>query len=152
VVRPHVSYEHIQAIAQHWRTTVENVLHSVQDTVYSEFWRNNLYLVEVNRNPNKPMIYVSIRRLDRAPVHDWRHFQRIKNELVGAEYEGVELYPAESRLLDTANQYHLWVFKEPNLRFPFGFDERAVTSVSLGGGKQRPYPEDHSGAGAKPAE
>jgi hypothetical protein len=37
-------------------------------------------------------------------VHDWRDLQRIKNQLVGPECEAVELYPAESRKVDTANQ------------------------------------------------
>jgi len=29
--------------------------------------------------------------------------------IVGEEHEAFEVYPAESRLVDTANQYHLWV-------------------------------------------
>lgn len=44
--------------------------------------------------------------------------QRIKNELLGDEYEACELYPAESRLVDGANQFHLWAI---NGQFPFGF-------------------------------
>jgi hypothetical protein len=44
-------------------------------------------------------------RLDGQAIHDWRELQRIKNEIVGDEIEAVELYPAESRLLDTANWY-----------------------------------------------
>lgn len=39
--------------------------------------------------------------------------------------EGVELYPAESRKADSANQYHLWVLSEP-IQFPFGFQSRFV--------------------------
>lgn len=38
--------------------------------------------------------------------------------------EGIELYPAESRLVDTSNQYHLWVFK--GRRLATGFQFRAV--------------------------
>jgi len=53
------------------------------------------------------MLHLSIKRLDKHPVRDWRHFQRIKNELIGEENEAVELYPAQSRLVDTTNQYHL---------------------------------------------
>ena len=48
--------------------------------------------------------------------------QRIKNELCGTETEAVEIYPAESRLADTANQYHLWCV-EPGVHFPFGFND-----------------------------
>ena len=39
--------------------------------------------------------YLSIKRKDKKAVHDWRHFQLIKNELVGEEIEAIELYPAE---------------------------------------------------------
>jgi hypothetical protein len=40
--------------------------------------------------------------------HNWQHLQRIKNDLLGEEWEGVELYPQQSRLCDEANLYHLW--------------------------------------------
>lgn len=73
------------------------------------------------------MVHLSIKRFDRAPIHDWRVMQEIKNKILGPEHEAVELYPAESRLTDTANQYHLWCFKDAAARFPFGyFDGRNV--------------------------
>ncbi len=65
--------------------------------------------------------------------------QRIKNELVGEECEGVELYPAESRLVDSSNQFHMFVCKEPGTKFPFGFENRYVTEGSVFGSKQRPF-------------
>ena len=70
-----------------------------------------------------PMIHLSIKRHDRQPIHDWRDLQEIKTDLVGARNEGVELYPAEDRVIDAANQFHLWVMKDPEIRFPFGFHE-----------------------------
>ncbi len=51
---------------------------------------------------------ISIRRHDNAPCHKWRDFQEIKNQLLGPDHNMVEVYPAESRLLDTENVYHLW--------------------------------------------
>jgi hypothetical protein len=63
--------------------------------------------------------YLTIKRHDRVAVHDWRHLQAIKTEVCGAEREAVELYPAESRLMDEANQYHLWVAPEGET-LPFG--------------------------------
>ena len=77
-----------------------------------------------------PLVHLSIKRIDQAPVHDWRDLQRIKNELVGAECEAVELYPATSRLVDTSTQYHLWCSRDPSFRFPFGFGDRLVTYES----------------------
>ena len=52
--------------------------------------------------------------------------QYIKNELVGEENEGFELYPRESRLVDTANQFHIWVFQEEKNGIPIGWEERVV--------------------------
>lgn len=93
-----------------------------------EQFANDLYVVHrrevAPKDANQPpMIYLSIRRQDRKAVHDWRHFQRIKNQLAGPEWEGVEIYPAESRLVDGANQYHLWCF---NFTLGFGFNTRLV--------------------------
>ncbi len=100
---------------------------------------NNIYQVKLC--DDRDVIWLSIKRHDKAAIHDWRHFQRIKNELVGPENEAVEIYPAESRLIDTANQYHLWVFKDPTYRLPLGFNEGrktvdAATAEKIGA-KQR---------------
>lgn len=86
---------------------------------------NGLFTVMVRTldvNNENGVIHLSIRNNERKPIRDWRHFQRIKNELVGTEREALELYPAESRLVDEANQYHLWVLPTGEL-FPFGFNE-----------------------------
>jgi len=87
------------------------------------------------------MVHLSIKTHDRSARHDWRDLQRIKNELCGPECEAVELFPAESRLVDGANQYHLFVFRD--FRFPFGFNERLVADGDWRQSKQRPWrPED----------
>ena len=114
---------------------------------FDEIWLNSHYQVCLKRIPAPPdwpcdMIHLSIKRLDKHPIHDWRHFQWIKNELVGEENEAVEIYPAESRLVDTSNQYHLWVFFDPNVRIPFGFKERAIWLGGTYGSKQRDWPEE----------
>lgn len=86
------------------------------------------------------MLHLNCRRTDREAIHDWRELQTIKNVLVGLEHEAVELYPAESRLTDTANNYHLWVLASPRARFPFGFLGRAVSGAEEAakvGAKQR---------------
>lgn len=110
-------------------------------------YRNSIYTVWIRKiNPTKwpEMIHLSIKRNDRQVIHDWRDLQRIKNELVGPEYEAVEIYPAEERLVDSANQYHLWVLADPKLKFPFGFtDARFVSEKSDDGSVQRPWPDDY---------
>jgi hypothetical protein len=104
---------------------------------------NNIYEVEVTAVdvPDWPPVkHLSIKRRDKEAIHDWRHLQRIKNEICGPEAEAVELYPAESRLLDGANQYHLWCVP-PGYNFPFGF--------TTGGKPVRSRPEDAARVGAK---
>lgn len=92
----------------------------------SETWKNDLYQVQVFRDPDNKSIALNIRRVDGYPGRNWRHFQQIKNELVGPECEAVELYPAESRLVDTSNKYHLFCCTDPTFRFPFGWQDRDV--------------------------
>lgn len=113
----------------------------VEEIASSSYYRNRIYQVAVSYTENRAMAHLSIKRLDKAPIRDWRDLQRIKNELVGPECEGVELYPAESRLVDMANQYHLWVFTDPEYKIPFGFDGRWVSDVPLGKSVQRPFEE-----------
>lgn len=75
------------------------------------------------------MTWLSIRRNDRKALNDFRHLQRIKNSLCGPEREAVQLYPAESRLMDAANQTHLWVLGEDE-RFPWGYAIRDVLTAT----------------------
>jgi len=109
-----------------------------------EIWKNARYVVHVIRHedagPNGcAIVQLSIRRTDRGAAHDWRDFQRIKNQLVGPECEAVELYPAESRLVDTANQFHLWCVEDPAYRWPIGYSQgRIVSNENSGGSVQRP--------------
>lgn len=88
------------------------------------------------------VFWLSVKRRDRAQLHDWRELQQIKNMIVGDEHEGFEIYPAESRLVDTANQYHLWVFADPTVRLPVGYRRREVLDsgeASASGARQRPF-------------
>jgi len=109
---------------------------------------NDEYQVNIDKNAphgfsGVRVWHLSIKRRDKAPVHDWRDLQAIKNALCGPEAEAVELYPAESRLVDSANQYHLHVFmpadgEQPMPRVPLGWTQRLVTEQGIGGGVQRP--------------
>jgi len=114
---------------------------------FDEIWINSYYQVCLKRilAPTGwpcDMIHLSIKRLDKHPLHDWRHFQWIKNELIGEENEAIEIYPAESRLVDTSNQYHLWVFSDPEMKIPLGFGERSVWEGDNCGAKQRDWPPE----------
>ena len=98
-------------------------------------WVNDKYIVHVRKDlpmkdgSNTLLTHLSVRNNDNTPIRDWRDMQYIKNELVGEENEGFELYPRESRLVDTANQFHIWVFQEEENGIPIGFEERFVTDL-----------------------
>lgn len=103
-----------------------------------EVWGNDLYQITVQYMSGmvgdtdvkvgpEGFMHLSMKRHDRQPMGDWRHYQAIKNEIAGPEREAVQIYPAESRLVDTANEYHLWVFPE-GFVLPFGFTEQLLFS------------------------
>jgi hypothetical protein len=108
-----------------------------------EVWLNDYYQVLVTffdceAMGVKGMRWLSIKRIDRKPIHDWRELQLIKNELCGKDFEAVELYPSETRVNDTANQYHLFVLPK-GMVWPFGYFEREVSELSSQGSVQRPF-------------
>lgn len=122
--------------------TEEAIEESIRHMVATdEIWMNDKYQVN-RREGEEGLVHLSIKRRDKKALPDWRDFQAIKNQLIGPECEAVELFPAESRLVDTANQYHLWGVRTPGFRFPFGFnDGRMVTDEPLGKSVQRPFIE-----------
>jgi hypothetical protein len=98
---------------------------------FIEWWTNDIYSVHLNENYREhsfkgcTLWELSVERKDGRSIHDWRDLQAIKNMLAGPEYEAIELYPAEDRVVDRVNQYHLFVIatkegsdKPP--RFPVG--------------------------------
>jgi len=113
------------------------------------YLRNNHYQVDLrvmeSKEPFGRVVWLSIKRNDRKTIHDWRDLQRIKTEVLGAEIEAIELYPAESRHVDTSNQYCLWCFMD-GYRFPYGYQERLLMDKDRGDGppelslsQQRPW-------------
>lgn len=139
----------IEALARQGDVTVEVVKALLKkEEECSQIFLNNRYQVTMSEAEVyslwPQMWHLSIKRIDKEPIHDWRDLQRIKNEVVGEEYEAIELYPAESRRVDTSNQYHLWVFKD-KFTIPIGFLERRVQGPekTVGtGAKQRSFEED----------
>jgi hypothetical protein len=138
------------------RATAEQQWAGIMTT---EYWLNHLYqvnkyevLIRADGKLTHPegwppvMVWLSIKRRDKGVIKDWRDMQRIKNELCDPECEGVELYPAESRLVDESNQYHIFVAPK-GYRFPFGYDYRSVFAGRSPGinARQRPIREQRHG-------
>lgn len=108
---------------------------AVRELNPESLFRNDRYLVGLYRRP--PFIHLDIHRHDGGTCKEWRDFQQIKNELVGPEHEAVELFPAESRLIDCSNQYHLWVCEDPRVRFPLGWPKRVAPQEYLAADRKR---------------
>ena len=102
----------------------------------SEVYVNNIYQVMVYRGHEADELvhidelkgkctWLSIKRKDKRPVNNWQDMQTMKNRLVGTECDAFQMFPAESRMVNTANQYHLIVLPEGQA-LPFGWGNRAV--------------------------
>ncbi len=116
---------------------VESVRVYVSDSGYTVFISDTIPFV----SGWPEMVHLSIKNRERSALLDWRDLQEIKNDLVGEENEAVQLFPAESRLVDEANQFHLWCLKDPEERFPFGYTQRLVLGRKTAekcGAEQRP--------------
>lgn len=131
-----------EQIAAKYNLDLERARKIVARSRSKELFINDRYQVALfdgGELGGKELVHLSIKRIDREPIHDWRDLQEIKNMLVGPENEAMEVYPAESRLVDTSNQFHLWAFKDATVRLPFGFNERLVDEDPIANAKQRPF-------------
>lgn len=109
----------------------EETIERYRDDPAIEVWGNERYqvLVRTQTTPEgKTVKHLSIHAHDRGPMRNWRHLQQMKNECCGEEWTGVEIFPPESKLTDTANEYHLFCFP-PEVHFGIGLtDEDAIVS------------------------
>ena len=129
------------------KVPLEECMQLLTEMQREEIWLCDEYQVAVDKTPTHgfkdfKIWHLSIKRRDKEALHDWRDLQAIKNQLCGPEVEAMEIYPAESRKVDTANQYHLWAFmrdarRKRAPRLPIGWSTRFVTDASLITGKQR---------------
>ena len=111
--------------AQHPEMTDAQVAALMPD----ETWGNDRYTVNVHYldGDRDGFVEVGVHNHNRTPHVSWRHLQQIKNEVFGPDREAVQLFPAEDRLVDTANEYWLYVYpvgKAPmrNRRTKVGMD------------------------------
>lgn len=112
---------------------------------YSEIFTNKSHCVIVTpmsiKHQMDGWVSLSVKRHDRKAECDWRIFQRIKNDLVGEKREAVQLFPSMDRVLDTANQYFLWVAPK-NYIFGIGQVDQEVSDENYAekvGSVQRPF-------------
>jgi len=89
-------------------------------------WVNLILSVQVSKEASDwgEITHLWVRRHDEKPL-TWREMQRVKNELIGPERVGVEVYPAVSEVVDQANMFHLWVLPE-GFKLPFTLKTEAA--------------------------
>jgi hypothetical protein len=93
-------------------------------------WRNDRCMVLAHslpsvmfKDPNGDPIMITHLAMVGTKDHvdlTWDEAQRAKAELLGANTEAIELYPAEDRVMEGLTERHLWVFP-PGVKFPLGF-------------------------------
>ena len=116
----------------------------------AETWGNDRYTVNVHYldGDRDGFVEVGVHNHNRTPHVPWRHLQQIKNEVVGPDREAVQLFPAEDRLVDTANEYWIYVYpvgKAPmrNRRTKVGMDYGRNVGYDMpdGFGRSRQSPQ-----------
>lgn len=110
-----------------------------------EVWENAIYRVSVSRFSAHNFIdggafaRIGIERHDQSAEHDFRDYQHIKNDVCGEDWEAMELYPAEARLVDPSNFFILWAFPPGVLNI--GMAARQVLDLGEAQAPQRPFPD-----------
>jgi hypothetical protein len=106
----------------------------------AELWVNGRYQVTKRTKTIRVVgaevvvVVLGISNFDQSAWHDWRDFQRIKNELAGPELVAFEVYPEESKRVDPSNFFLLWCLPAGSL--DCGLRGRLVTDT-LGLAPQR---------------
>lgn len=99
----------------------------------AETWCNEKCQVFIYDYPSvegwPPIIEMSLKLNTREPWADWRDFYRIKSELCGTACWAIEVYPAQEFLVDSVNQYHMFVFP-PGILFPIHLLQAPITNYS----------------------
>lgn len=68
--------------------------------------KNNIYSAQVLKVDSGKLL--GIRRHDQSTDIPWSHKQRIKNEIMGPESQGIEIFPPNDELIDGANMFWVW--------------------------------------------
>jgi len=107
-------------------TDKETALELYKEVMNTETWRNDLYIVTLNRNvinsfTNADTMYcLKISSQIQDKEMPWADAVLIKNQLVGKECSMVELFPTDSQIAEGVNHHQYYGFMDPSVKFPFG--------------------------------
>jgi hypothetical protein len=93
-------------------------------TKTTHFANDKWWVILNEGSADAPGLHIMVKPNDETSEPTWAELQAIKNQVVGAEQEMVQLCPAESRMVNAATVYHLWGVKD--FPMPLGFDLRKV--------------------------
>jgi hypothetical protein len=94
--------------------------------IKTETFANDKWFVIVNEGVGKegtPFLHIWIEAHDKRSEPTWAECQAIKNQVLGADQEMVQLYPSERRVMNSANVYHLWGVKGAPLPLGLGLEK-----------------------------
>lgn len=83
-----------------------------------EIWISKVYFVQVFELPaDQGWTRIGILKCNQTEIREsWSEIQRIKNEILGAEADAIEIYPAESDLVNDAPMR--WLITPPDRTWP----------------------------------
>lgn len=91
-------------------------------------WRNRVYRA-ITRELYIPGIgsigILQVWRYDNKPILGWNDLQRIKNDLMGLERTGFEVFPADSALINNGKRT-LWILPQ-GADFPVNVNSKPLT-------------------------
>jgi hypothetical protein len=97
----------------------------------TERFANNKWRAALNEGTGQfPLLHLWIIPQDNMSEPTWAECQAIKNQLLGADQEMVQLYPSERRMVNAVNVYHLWGMKGQPI--PFGMDLATMFPDAVG--------------------
>jgi hypothetical protein len=84
-------------------------------TVKEEYLINDEYRILIAET--EEFLHIRIRRLDDKPITEYQLFQDIKNEFIGKDKVGVQVFPKVGDYIDNTNTYHIfhWMKNEPRI-------------------------------------
>jgi hypothetical protein len=135
---------HVEPPSRHMPPPTILARRKMPEGIYADAWSNGFYEGHLRRYESGapigggPYAIISLTACDQTARHDWREFQQLKTYLVGPEWEGLEMYPAESRLQDPSNCFYLFCF--PLGVIPWGGHDRIVSQPRDAIAPQRPFP------------
>tara|TARA_R100000734_G_C3317614_1_gene110924 strand:- start:2257 stop:2802 length:546 start_codon:yes stop_codon:yes gene_type:complete len=111
-----------------------------------QVYKNSLFTVNVYRGESADdmvhiddlkgkCVWLSIKRNDKGTNIKWSDKMALQRSLLGDDWLGIEIYPPQKFMVDTANQYHLICIPPEYVdNFPFGWKHREINATNVKGG------------------